>query len=457
MSGSGPPKSSDPFVGAVLGRHRLTRLLGEGGMGLVYEGTHQELGRRAAIKTLHERYARSADVRQRFLREGQAASQVRHPNVVHIYDVGVEGDQPYLVMEFLEGSDLGRFITREGRLSTKRTADLLLPVIAAVAAAHDLGVVHRDLKPENIFLSSERGGIKPKVLDFGISKLMNRDEAAPLTGTGAFLGTPHYMSPEQAQGAKHLDHRSDQYSLGVILYQCTTGRRPVDEPSLYALIQRIVRGEFPPPRQLAPDLPAAFEAVILRAMARDPAERFPSTRALGRALLEFASERIRSHHADEFIVDPHAPTSADGVVPSGEPSQASVPRLGTTLGESVHQRDVPGATRSTRRWVGVSALAVVLVLLLLLLRSQSPDTTVAPSPPSAAVRLAEPVSAAVAAPPPPTAATEPKAPIPVATVPVASASSAPVEVPKTPTPKRPAPVKSQSAALSGDRPALAPR
>lgn len=379
MSGSVPLESLDPLVGVVLGRHQLTRRLGEGGMGAVYEGTHQDLGRRAAVKTLHERYARSADVRQRFLREGQAASHVRHPNVVHIYDVGVDGNQPYLVMEFLEGEDLGQFITREGRLSVERAADLLLPVISAVAAAHDLGVIHRDLKPENIFLSRERGGIKPKVLDFGISKLVNRDEAQPLTGTGAFLGTPHYMSPEQAQGAKHLDHRSDQYSLGVILYQCTTGRRPVDEPSLYALIQRIVRGEFPPPRQLNPELSAAFEALILRAMARAADKRFPTTRALGRALLDFASERGRAHHADEFLVDPLMPTVPSGVVPSSEPPRESVPSLGTTLGESVHQRDVAGAP-STRRWLGVVALAALVGIALLALRWGGSAMTAASSP-----------------------------------------------------------------------------
>jgi serine/threonine protein kinase len=385
MSGSGPLESSDPLLGKVLGRHRLTRRLGEGGMGAVYEGKHQELGRRAAVKILHERYARSADVRQRFLREGQAASQVRHPNVVHIYDVGVDGDQPYLVMEFLEGEDLGHFVTRERRLSAQRTADLMLPVISAVAAAHDLGVIHRDLKPENIFLSQELGGIKPKVLDFGISKLLHLDEAQSLTGTGAFLGTPHYMSPEQAQGAKDLDHRSDQYALGVILYQCTTGSRPIDEPSLYALIQRIVRGEFRPPRQLNPELPAAFEMVILQAMARAAGDRFPMTRALGRALLEFASERVRAHHADEFLVDPLMPTVPSGFVPSSEPPRQSVPSLGTTLSEasskprSESRQPSPSATtaapsKNQRRATVVAGLALALLGGALVHRARSPET-----------------------------------------------------------------------------------
>jgi serine/threonine-protein kinase len=431
-------------------------------MGAVYEGTHQELGRRAAVKTLHERYARSADVRQRFLREGQAASQVRHPNVVHIYDVGVDGNQPYLVMEFLEGEDLGQFVTREGRLSAERAADLLLPVISAVAAAHDLGVIHRDLKPENIFLSRERGGIRPKVLDFGISKLVNRDEAQPLTGTGAFLGTPHYMSPEQAQGAKHLDHRSDQYSLGVILYQCTTGRRPVDEPSLYALIQRIVRGEFPPPRQLNPELPAAFEAVILRAMARAADERFPTTRALGRALLDFASERVRAQHAEEFVIDPLLATVPSGVVPSSEPPRESVASLGTTLGESVHQRDVPGV-RPTRRWFGVAGVAALVGIVLLALRWGGSAVTTTSSPSTAAApRVETPAPAAppIKAPAPAVPSAVPAA-LPASSLATASVASAPpsVVVPeaKAPVSKRPPPSKSPATPSPGDRPSLAPR
>lgn len=383
MSALAPPESSDPLVGSVLGRHLLVRLLGEGGMGVVYEGTHQDLGRRAAIKILHPRYARSDEVRVRFVREGQAASRVRHPNVVHVYDVGVESSQPYLVMEYLEGEDLGRLIAGEGILSAQRTADLLTPVVAAVAAAHELGVVHRDLKPENIFVAVERGRIKPKVLDFGISKIIDRTPAEPLTGTGAFLGTPQYMSPEQAQGARHLDHRSDQYSLGVILYQCVTGRRPLEEPSIYALIQRIVRGDFPPPRQLSADLPVAFEALILRAMARDPEERFSSTRALGLALLEFASPRILAQYADELAVDALGPTATERPVPAPEARRA-----GTTLGESVAQRDLLAVSRPARRWLGVALVAIAVGSALLARTWSRSRSSLGPNPnagPAAAV------------------------------------------------------------------------
>src|SRR5262252_4179961 len=171
MSSISLATGSESLAGSVVGRYLLVRLVGEGGMGAVYEATHQELGKRVAIKTLHQRHAASPERRSRFLREGRAASRIRHPNVADVYDVGIEGAHPYLVMEFLEGEELARLIAREAPLSVQRTADLLVPVVGAVAAAHDLGVVHRDLKPANIFLSAERGAVRPKVVDFGISKV----------------------------------------------------------------------------------------------------------------------------------------------------------------------------------------------------------------------------------------------------------------------------------------------
>src|SRR6188768_977495 len=186
MSLSGPNPSADRLVGTVLGRYLLIRVLGEGGMARVYEATDRDLGRRVAIKTLHEHRALSPDVRLRFLREGQTASKIRHPHVVDIYDVG-RGNQPYLVMEYLEGEDLANCLLRQKLLSVELTADLLLPVVAAVAAAHDLGVIHRDLKPDNIFLSVEHGSIKPKVLDFGISKIADQQSLSALTTTGEFV------------------------------------------------------------------------------------------------------------------------------------------------------------------------------------------------------------------------------------------------------------------------------
>jgi eukaryotic-like serine/threonine-protein kinase len=286
----------------------------------------------------------------RFLREGQAASRIRHPNVADVYDVGIEGNHPYLVMELLEGEVLAQVIKREGPLSVQRTADLLLPVIAAVATAHDQAIVHRDLKPENIFLAAERKATTPKVLDFGISKV-DRDDTPSLTDTGVFLGTPYYMSPEQAHATERIDIRSDQYSLGVILYECSTGRRPIEEPSMYALLRRIVHGDFPSPRQVNPALSSAFENVILRAMALNPAQRFPTTRALALALLDFASSGVRASHADELASTLQSRRAVRGPSAADEASA-----LGTTQSDSVLQPDVPDGSKPWWPWVGAGAL-----------------------------------------------------------------------------------------------------
>lgn len=360
MSETDRVRGSSALGGVMLGRYLLERWLGEGGMGVVYAARHQDLGKPAAVKVLHERYDQSEEVRGRFLREGQAASRVRHPNIVDVYDVGTDQGRAYLVMELLEGESLGGLLTRERPLSLQRIADLLVPVASALAAAHELGIVHRDLKPDNIFLSSERSSITPKVLDFGISKLSGTDEAAaPLTGTGTLLGTPQYMSPEQAQTDKSIDGRSDQYSFGVILYECATGRVPI-QGALYQLLPRIVQGDFPAPRQFNASITAAFEQLILRAMARDPAERFANMRALGRALLGFASERVRAYHEEELARD-----ALPALPLPHPPGPRHVSELKTTLGESIHERDgVHRATASrgaTLRRAG-AALGAVLVL-----------------------------------------------------------------------------------------------
>ena len=286
--------------GTELGRYQIARLLGRGGMGTVYEAIHRDLKKRVAIKTLHPAVAATPGARARFLREGEAASRIRHPNVVDVTDVATEGSISYLVMEFLEGEDLAALIARTGPLPISKAIDLMLPVLAAIAVAHDEGVIHRDLKPENIFLARGRiGGIEPKVLDFGISKLSSSGggNTLALTGTGASMGTPYYIAPEQIRSAAGVDARSDQYALGAILYECMTGRRAHQGETIYEVIRSVGEGSFPPPRAVRPDLPVEVEQVILRAMRLDPAGRFPSVRALGRALLPFASPGPRAQWA----------------------------------------------------------------------------------------------------------------------------------------------------------------
>ena len=367
METAGRGQSAVPLVGALFGRYRLERLLGEGGMGVVYAARHEDLGRFAAVKILNERYDASAQSRARLLREGQATSRIGHPNIVDVYDVGTEGDRAFLVMELLHGEDLRALLDREGPLSVERAADLLVPVMSALMAAHELGVVHRDLKPENIFLSIARGRMVPKVLDFGISKLLEEERDASLTSTGALLGTPYYMSPEQAQATGGVDARSDQYSLGVIIYECVTGHRPIEERSIYRLLQRIVHSDFAPPRQLKPDLPSAFEQLILTAMARAPSERFTCVRQLTRALLEFASERVRANYADELsreAAQPPARTALTQHVVETLVESAVQGRPSRPAGIRHTRRVLGGSGGAWRYWVVVCAAAGILAVLL---------------------------------------------------------------------------------------------
>jgi tRNA A-37 threonylcarbamoyl transferase component Bud32 len=359
--------------GTTLGRYRIVRLLGRGGMGAVYEGVHLDLKKRVAIKALNAGLAAQPRARARFLREGEAASRIQHRHVVDVTDVGTADGVTYLVMELLEGEDLGARLERAGVLSVSETLDVLLPLLAAIAVAHDEGVIHRDLKPENIFLSQTRhSGVEPKVLDFGISKISSRTggNTLALTGTGASMGTPYYMAPEQIRSAGTVDARSDQYALGAILYQCLTGRRAHEGATIYEVIRSVGDGSFPPPRALRPDLPAGLEQVILRAMRLDPAQRFPSLRAMGQALLPFASTAACALWTPELSANggpapgPSAQPGGTVLLPTAVAERPPAPRAAaaaspdTTFGASAAQITVRPAGRGAAPLV---AGAIVVV------------------------------------------------------------------------------------------------
>lgn len=365
--------------GTVLaGKFSIARAIGRGGMGTVYEGQQMALRRRVAIKTLNPELARSKDLHARFVREGELAARIRHPNVIEVIDVGEHEGTPFLVLEFLEGEDLAQRLGRLGRLSINECADLLLPVCAAIATAHEMGVVHRDLKPENIFLlTPARGPLIPKVVDFGISKLVDGATRTPsnikLTAEGAILGTPLYLAPEVAGGARQLDAKSDQYTFGVILYECVTGRRPFNANSLADLVGQILLGRFERPSALVEGLDPDFEAVIVRAMSKEKSARFSTMWALGRALLPFASERVRSSLSEQFLGGDSVqsqrppPSNAPQRTPVHTPKRTPDTLAETALGTPAHAAK---PARLTGTMVTAAALALCVVLGAVAMRSR---------------------------------------------------------------------------------------
>lgn len=275
------------YKGLTLeGKYHIRELLGEGGMGRVYRGEHVLIGRQVAVKFLHAELASNEEVVRRFYREAQSAAAIRHKNVIDVLDVGVSPEgEPFLVMEYLEGESLSAMIARVGVLDVATACGILEPALNALQAAHDHGIVHRDLKPDNIFIAHQAGEPPTiKLIDFGISKINEAVGQTKLTKDGSLLGTPEYMSPEQARGAADLDHRSDLYSMGVILYEMLTGGRPFVGESYGELLVSVLTEEPRPPHDVNPDFPDEAAAVIGPALARDPADRFQTAAEMLEAL-----------------------------------------------------------------------------------------------------------------------------------------------------------------------------
>jgi serine/threonine protein kinase len=285
--------------GTKVGRYEVIRLIGEGGMGTVYEAMDARLNRKVGLKILSSELKSKRKAAKRFTIEAQAAARLEHPNVVGIFDFDVECEIPYMAMEFLQGETLAAAIER-GPMAFSHVADVMLAVCAGVHAAHLAGIVHRDLKPSNIFLCGNwKGHATARVLDFGISKVGGISSSG-LTQTGDIVGTSQYLSPEQAAGLRHVAEHSDQYSLGVVMYECVTQQTPHRGEPIYSLLRNVTDGRHRPPRELRADLPPAFEAIIERAMRVKPKDRFASVHELGKALFPFASEESQREFQDFY-------------------------------------------------------------------------------------------------------------------------------------------------------------
>jgi eukaryotic-like serine/threonine-protein kinase len=417
----------DLSPGVVLGgKYRIEGHLGEGGMGVVFSAQHLELGTKVAIKVLR----RGVGDEARFLREAKAAARLESEHVARVLDVGRAPDgTPYIVMEHLRGADLGRQLARSGRLEVARAVDHLLEACVAIAEAHQLGIVHRDIKPSNLFVVARRDGSEMvKVLDFGISKLtraLDGESSVTVTTTGesAVLGSIAYMSPEQLRASSKVEARSDVWSLGVVLHELVTGRRPFQGDNAAAVAAAIAASEPRRLREERPDLPGALEAVVLRCLAKEPRERFPDVASLARALSPFAG-------------------------PAGRRAVAGI--TGTASGPSTQAE---GALRRGRPRVAVAvaaATAGALFAAALIVRG-SPD--VAPSP-TAEVPPSPTEVAPVAEPPPPLAERaepEPERPAPQPTSrprPPAAEEGAAAAPARARVPARRAPAPSASATVS---------
>src|SRR5580658_9958507 len=261
----------------VAGRFRLNHVLGGGGMGAVWHATHLGLDIPCAIKFVKGELADNEDMRARFEREAKAAAHLRSPHVVQILDHGVCEGTPYIAMELLDGEDLGARLQKVGRLSPEEVYKVMSEACRALTKAHANGIVHRDLKPDNIFMVRDDEREITKVLDFGIAKSVTNELGGSGTKTGAMLGTPYYMSPEQAQGTKAVDFRSDLWSLAVITFQCLTGSLPFESEALGDLLVKIIISPIPIPSQIAP-VPTGFDKWWAKAASREVSERFQSAK-----------------------------------------------------------------------------------------------------------------------------------------------------------------------------------
>ncbi|HMJ13090.1 MAG TPA: serine/threonine-protein kinase [Polyangiaceae bacterium] len=330
----------------LLGKLRVIRLLGTGGMGAVYEVEHELTKHRRAMKLLHGPMARLPSVVQRFLREASAAGRIGNPHIVETFDAGqLESGEPYIVMELLKGSSLEHLLREKQQLPVFEATEIIRQACDGIQTAHDAGIIHRDIKPENLFLIDHER-IYVKILDFGISKFdPTRTGNFNLTNEGTALGTPYYMPPEQARGETSLDVRADVYALGVVLYECLSGRKPFVAETLPHLAVLIHEGKYTPLAQLRPDVPAALGALIARAMSTNPEQRFATARAMREALDLIDPGLLQTRHSphgsyvsarSEF---PHAATALGATQPT---SSGATEAAGTGAGVELAAKPASG-------------------------------------------------------------------------------------------------------------------
>ncbi|MCP4675166.1 MAG: serine/threonine protein kinase [Deltaproteobacteria bacterium] len=336
----------------IDGRYRIIRLLGEGGMGSVYLGEHVVIGKKAAVKFLHAEYVGEEDVVKRFYREAQAAASIGHKNIIDVLDVGVsQAGEPYMVMEYLEGESLSSLLDRTGPIDLAAACGILESALQALSAVHDKGIIHRDLKPDNIFLVCLPGEPpKVKLIDFGISKFTKGTEESQLTQTGSLLGTPSYMSPEQARSLPDIDFRTDLYSMGVILYQMLTGEMPFVGNHYNDLLIKLLTDPPRPPGVVYADFPKEAESLVMKTLEKDPADRHGSADEMLEAIKTLSSYDRREDRLTHY---------ASGVAKKSFAGGDLGEKVGSGDNSNVASDVLAGMSRKStpNNWVGTDAVA----------------------------------------------------------------------------------------------------
>ena len=361
----------------IDGKYRIVRLIGEGGMGAVYEGENVRIRRKVAIKLLHGGIASNAEMVQRFEREAQVAGTVGNDHILEILDLGAlaNGDR-YMVMEYLDGETLTERIKARSRLQAADAVNIVKQMLTGLEAAHGAGIVHRDLKPDNIFVLRSKAGVKDfvKIIDFGISKFTEHASSTRMTRTGALMGTPHYMAPEQATGSTEIDRRTDIYAVGIILYEAVTGRVPFQAETFNQLLFEIALARITPARQIVPELDAAIDSIILKASARDPAQRFQTCGEFLSALDNWertgSAVSLPPGESIEAIVKATVPRTGSIPVSAGHGTDATLSQ--STAGGPLPSGSVPSGSVPSGSVPGVSSPG----------RSSSPAVQAAPIQPT---------------------------------------------------------------------------
>ncbi len=350
-------------------RYELSSKIGSGGLGTVWRGKDKSLGRDVAVKILHEGLASDAIFAERFRREAKGAASLAHPNVVTVYDTGTDDDVPFIVMELQDGESLHTRLAREGALPAEDVARIGRSILAALEHAHSRGLIHRDMKPANVLLDATTH--EAKVVDFGIAKGIE-DTGGGLTRTSGLIGTAAYLSPEQVSG-KNATPTSDLYAVGCLLYACLVGEPPFGGGSPVAVAMAHVRDPVPPLVDRRPDVPADFEAVIMRALEKDPGQRFSSAEEMDDAIAATGLDKMPAREATLF----DAPTAVAAAQTVAEPWEHGRARAGTEVIERPASQKGPGALAALTAFLIAAAIAALTVIWL---QNRDPGTLQAPLP-----------------------------------------------------------------------------